>query len=69
MSNSDKDNCQTLLSEAELAQRWKVSKRTVQRWRYEGRLVDWFYIGQKILFRLMVIEAIERTSKFKARRQ
>ena len=51
---------QTLLSEAELARRWKVSKRTIQRWRHDGRLSDWFSVGRKVLFRVEAIEAIER---------
>lgn len=49
----------TLLSETELAQRWKVSTRTIQRWRHEGRLIKWFSIGRKVLYRIEAIEAIE----------
>lgn len=50
----------TSLSETELAQRWKVSTRTIQRWRHEGRLTNWFAVGRRVLYRLEAIEAIER---------
>ena len=52
----------TSLSESELAQRWKVSTRTIQRWRHEGRLLEWFSVGRKVLYRVEAIEAIERAA-------
>jgi excisionase family DNA binding protein len=55
---------QHMLTEAELAQRWKVSKRTIQRWRHEGRLPDAFRIGRKVLFRIDVVTAFECTFDF-----
>lgn len=57
---------QIVISEAELARRWKVSKRTIQRWRNEGRLPDWFRIGRKVLFRVEAIEMVECASKSNA---
>ncbi len=57
---------QHMLGEAELAQRWKVSKRTIQRWRQEGRLPEEFRIGRKVLFSAEVILAFENASQCKA---
>ena len=54
------------IGEAELAQRWKVSKRTIQRWRQEGRLPEEFRIGRKVLFSAEVILAFENASQCKA---
>lgn len=53
MTSSTRDNEQRqahLMTEADLAARWKVSKRTIQRWRQDGRLPVAFRIGRKILF-------------------
>jgi hypothetical protein len=48
-----------LISEDDLAVRWKVSKRTLQRWRNESRLPKAFKVGRKILYRLDAVEAFE----------
>ena len=48
-----------LLTETDLAVRWKVSKRTIQRWRQNGILPGAFRIGRKILFKTENIVAFE----------
>ncbi len=50
------------LTEAELAARWQVSRRTLQRLRHEGRLPEPFRIGRKILYRAAEITAFEAAS-------
>lgn len=52
-----------LLTEAELAARWMVSLRTMQRLRDQGGLPISFRVGRKILYRLDVIQAFEAASK------
>lgn len=51
-----------LLSEADLAHRWKVSKRTLQRWRNESRLPTAIRIGRKVLFTIDEVLAFERAA-------
>jgi predicted DNA-binding transcriptional regulator AlpA len=48
-----------LLSDSDLADRWKVSKRTIQRWRADNRLPQPFKVGRKALYPLDVISAFE----------
>ena len=48
-----------LLTEDELAARWQVSRRTLQRHRHEGHLPEPFRIGRKVLYRLDVVLAFE----------
>lgn len=48
-----------MLSETDLASRWKVSRRTIQRWRTSGRLPTPFRIGRKVLFRTEDIDTFE----------
>ena len=51
-----------LLTEHDLALRWWVSRRTLQRLRREGRLPEPFRIGRKVLYRLDAIIAFEGAS-------
>jgi predicted site-specific integrase-resolvase len=48
-----------MLKERELAQRWCVSQRTLQRWRKEGYGPPWLTIGGNIRYRLSDIEHFE----------
>ena len=48
------------LKEAELAARWRLTPRTLQRWRQQGRAIDHALIGGKILYRVEDVEAHER---------
>lgn len=51
-----------LITEAELAFRWQVSRRTLQRLHHECRLPAPFRIGRKVLYRLDAIVAFEAAS-------
>jgi hypothetical protein len=48
------------LTEAELARRWRISPRTVQRWRGQGRAPSHLVVGRRILYRWADVEAFER---------
>ena len=47
------------LREDELAQRWHVSRRTLQRWRSSGRAPSHLVLGQRILYRRQDVETFE----------
>lgn len=46
--------------EEELAQRWRISPRTLQRWRRLGRAPAHLLLGQRVLYRCEDVEAFER---------
>lgn len=47
------------LNQVELARRWSLSHRTLERWRWEGRGPQYLKIGGRIVYRLADIEAYE----------
>lgn len=47
------------LTEAELASRWRHSRRSVQRWREDGNGPPWVRIGRRIVYRITDVEAFE----------
>ena len=48
------------LSQFQLGQRWHLSPRTLERWRWEGIGPSYLKIGGRILYRLEDIEAYEQ---------
>ena len=54
------------LRESQLAERWQVSPRTLQRWRAQGTGPDWLQINGVILYRLTDIAAFEQYNKASA---
>lgn len=56
MSNS---SISPFLNEKELARRWKISPRTLQRWRYSRVGVKYGRVGGRVLYRMSDIEAYE----------
>ena len=50
-----------LIREIELARRWHVSRRTLQRWRQLKTGPRWLQIGRRILYRIEDIERFERS--------
>lgn len=53
---------QTLcLSQKELARRWGLSHRTLERWRYTGQGPDFLKLGGRVLYRRTDIEAFEQS--------
>ncbi|HMQ94294.1 MAG TPA: helix-turn-helix domain-containing protein [Amaricoccus sp.] len=49
------------LVEDELAQRWRLSTRTLQRWRRDSTGPAYLRLGRRIVYRLSDIEAFEAT--------
>jgi hypothetical protein len=47
------------MTEAELAERWRHSLRSLQRWRAEGNGPPHLRIGRRIVFRITDVEAFE----------
>ncbi len=47
------------LHQRDVAQRWRVSPRTLERWRVEGRGPAYLKIGGRVIYRLEDIEAYE----------
>lgn len=48
------------LTEPELAHRWRISLRTLQRWRAQGLGPAHLVIGRRILYRRAEVEHYER---------
>lgn len=60
------------LSQIELAARWNISHRTLERWRYEGEGPNFIKLGGRVIYRLEDVEAFEaeqlRSSEAEPRR-
>lgn len=52
----------THLHQVELARRWKLSPRTLERWRWLGQGPLHLKIGGRVVYRLADIEAFEAAS-------
>jgi hypothetical protein len=50
---------QELLTQAAVAKRWKVSPRTLERWRWVSRGPQYIKVGGQVRYRLADIEAYE----------
>ena len=49
------------LNQKELARRWGISHRTLERWRYSGQGPAFLKLGGRVLYRLAEIEAFEQS--------
>jgi hypothetical protein len=49
------------LMQAELAQRWRVSSRTLERWRRARTGPAWLQLNGRVLYRLEDVLAFERS--------
>lgn len=49
------------LNQKELARRWGLSHRTLERWRYTGQGPAFLKLGGRVLYRLPDIEAFEQS--------
>lgn len=47
------------LLESELAQRWRISSRTLQRWRRAGEGPTFLRLGRRVAYRLSDVESFE----------
>lgn len=54
---------QAVLSQNELAQRWRLSPRTLERWRWLGQGPAFVKLGRRVAYRLSDIEAFEATQR------
>jgi len=51
----------THLNQVELAARWKISPRTLERWRWTGDGPAFIKIGGRVVYRLEDVETYEHT--------
>jgi hypothetical protein len=51
------------LTQIELAQRWRISPRTLERWRWLQEGPQFLKIGGRVVYRLEDIEAYEAANK------
>lgn len=51
----------THLNQIELAVRWRISHRTLERWRWTGEGPKFLKVGGRVVYRLADIEEYERT--------
>ena len=47
------------INQVELSRRWRLSPRTLERWRYQGTGPQYLKVGGRIVYRLADIEAFE----------
>jgi len=47
------------LNQTELARRWRLSHRTLERWRWQGRGPRYLKIGGRVVYRVEDIDAYE----------
>lgn len=50
------------LHQVDLARRWNISPRTLERWRWLGRGPAYLKVGGRVLYRLEEVEAYEAAS-------
>jgi hypothetical protein len=48
------------LDQAQLARRWSLSPRTLERWRWRERGPAYLKVGGRVVYRLEDVEAFER---------
>ena len=51
-----------VLSENELAQRWGVSPKTLQRWRSEGRGPHYLKLSKRVTYPIEIVTEYERSA-------
>jgi|LakMenEpi03Aug12_release.lakeMendotaPanAssembly.Ray.scaffolds.fasta_scaffold1355208_1 hypothetical protein len=51
----------TCLNQIDLARRWRISPRTLERWRWLGQGPRYLKLGGRVLYRLADIEAYEQS--------
>jgi hypothetical protein len=52
---------ETCLNQIDLARRWRVSPRTLERWRWLGEGPQYLKLGGRVLYRVSDIEAYEHS--------
>lgn len=49
----------THLTQQDVARRWRISPRTLERWRWQGEGPRFLKIGGRVVYRLQDVEAFE----------
>ena len=57
------------LNQIDLANRWKISPRTLERWRWAGQGPAFVKLGGRVVYQLEAIEAYERGRVCQSTRQ
>ncbi len=52
----------TCLNQIDLARRWKISPRTLERWRWLGEGPQYLKLGGRVLYRVADIEDFEQST-------
>jgi hypothetical protein len=52
-----------VLSQHELARRWQISPRTLERWRWLGQGPAFLKLGRRVAYRLDDVEAFEAAQR------
>jgi Helix-turn-helix domain len=47
------------LDQKQLAERWLISQRTLEQWRWQGRGPRYLKIGRRVIYRMSDIDAFE----------
>lgn len=55
-----KEDALRLLTQAELARRWRLSERTLVRWRTLGKGPAWLKLNDRVRYRAEDVDAFER---------
>jgi len=50
------------LNQVQLARRWSLSPRTLERWRWRARGPQYLKVGGRVVYRLADVEAFERSA-------
>lgn len=50
------------LDQKSLADRWQISPRTLEQWRWQGKGPRYLKIGGRVVYRLLDVEAFEAAS-------
>ena len=51
------------LNQYELAKRWTISQRTLERWRWAGKGPAYLKIGGRVAYELLAIETFEELNR------
>lgn len=49
-------------TQTDLARRWRISPRTLERWRWERKGPPWLRVGGRVLYRIEDVLAYERNA-------
>lgn len=59
IATRDRDSEPYALTTRELAARWRLSPRTLERWRHEGKGPPWLVLGGRVVCRVEDVRAFE----------